>query len=339
MTNYRKIKRLGMIVSIPAAILLIFCAGRKQIRAPIPEFVFSYAENQSEDYPTTQGGYKFAELVEQRTGGRIKIIVQAEGVLGYEKEVVEQLQFGGVDFSRISLSQLAAFSDEFNVLQMPYLYKSSDHMWKVLDSEIGDKFLKATEEFDIVGLSWYDAGARNFYNSIRPIRALEDLQGLKIRVQESELMADIIEALGASAVPGTYDEVYSNLQREIIDGAENNWPSYESTAHYEVAPYYMIDEHVRIPEIQLCAKATWDKLSQEDQEIIRLCARESALYERALWSEREKSFRKSAEEKGIEIIELSAEEKLKFQQASLGVYEKYCKDYMDIIKEIAEIAE
>lgn len=315
-------------------VLLAACATDNQAKQQVPEFVLSYAENQSQDYPTTLGGYKFAELVEERTNGRIKIMVQADGILGYEKEVLEQLQFGGVDFARISLSQLASSIPKYNILQMPYLYKNSEHMWKVLDSEMGEEFLKATEGFDIVGLSWYDAGARNFYNSVRPVRTLEDIQGLKIRVQESELMADMVEALGATAVPSTYDEVYSSLQRGIIDGAENNWPSYESTEHYEVAQYYTIDEHTRVPEIQLCAQTTWDKLSSEDQEIIRLCAQESALYERQLWAERERNFQEAAVRKGVQIIMMSEKEKARLQAATAEVYEKYCADYMDIVDEI-----
>lgn len=332
-----KVKIVRMTMCIAMVGLFIGCVIKKQIQVQVPEFIFSYAENQAEDYPTTVGGYKFAELVEERTNGRIKIIVQAEGILGNERQVAEQLRFGGIDFARISLSELSGVIPEFNVLQMPYLYADAEHMWKVLDGQIGDAFLSITEGFDMVGLSWYDAGARNFYNSVRPIDELEDIQGLKIRVQESEIMADIIEALGGIAVPMGYDEVYASLERGIIDGAENNWPSYESTDHYKVAKYYTIDEHIRIPEIQLCAQATWNKLSPEDQQIIRLCAQESALYERELWMEKDRNFRAITVENGVQITVLSLEEKAKFQNAVAGVYEKYCADYMDAINVISEI--
>lgn len=334
-----KKKIIRIMACMMSIVLVIVCIRNKQVEDQIPEFVFSYAENQSEDYPTTLGGYKFAELVEERTDGRIKIIMQAEGALGSEREVIEQIQFGGIDFARVSLVQLSELAKKFNVLQMPYLYADAKHMWNVLDDEIGEAFLKEAEYFDIIGLSWYDAGARNFYNSVRPIQSLEDLQGLKIRVQESELMVDIVEALGAMAVPIAYDEVYSGLERGIIDGAENNGPSYESTGHYKVANYYTIDEHIRIPEIQICAKATWDQLSVEDQEIIRLCAKESARYERALWVEREKKFEEIASKKGIQISVISAEEKERFRSAVANIYEKYCADYEEVINSIIEIRE
>lgn len=327
-------KLVKILVSILAVILLGSCDNKHQRAVRSPEFVFFYAENQDKDYPTTLGGYKFSELVEERSKGRIKIIVQPDSTLGCEKEVMEQLQFGGIDFARISLSTLAESVPQFHVLQMPYLYTSSEHMWKVLDGEIGDNFMKSLEGSNMVALSWYDAGARNFYNSVRPIHSLEDMKGLKIRVQESTLMVHMVEALGAKAVPLVYSDVYSGLQRGTIDGAENNWPSYESTNHYKVAKYYTIDEHTRVPELQLCAQATWNKLSAEDREMIQACAKESALYERTLWIEREKQSKERLSQSKVEVIELLPEEKARFQQAVKKVYEIYCADYMDMINAI-----
>ncbi|MDD3367823.1 MAG: TRAP transporter substrate-binding protein [Lachnospiraceae bacterium] len=299
-----------------------------------PEYVLSYAENQAEDYPTTLGAKRFAELVEARTGGRIRIVVSAQGLLGTEKDVIQQMQFGGIDFARVSLSQLAEYIPELNVLQMPYLYTGSDHMWRVLDGRIGDEFLAEIDAYDLEGLSWYDAGARNFYSATKPITCLEDVAGMRIRVQESELMADLVEALGATAVPISYENVYSALEKGTVDGAENNWPSYESTQHYEVAKYYTIDEHTRVPEVQICSQMTWSKISEADRDIIRKCAEDSALYERELWIKREENSKKVALANGVEIEELSVKEKQKFQDAMMGVYEKYCGDDMDIIDEI-----
>ena len=331
-----KIKTAALFVF--AMVILAACGGRKedQTKAVDPEFVFTYAENQAEDYPTTQGAYKFAELVEEKTGGRIVISVNAQGVLGDEKTVIEQMQFGGVDFARVSLSPLAEFVPRLNVLQMPYLYTGREHMWKVLDGEIGDDFLNSFDGSDLVALSWYDAGARNFYSSTRPITKLEDMKGMKIRVQESELMVGMMEALGATAVPMAYDKVYSALQTGIIDGAENNWPSYEAMNHYEVAKYYTVDEHNRVPEMQICSKHTWNKLSEDDRQMILECAKESALYERKLWKEREADSKEIALKQGVEVVELSAAEKKRFQEAVMGVYEKYCADYMDVIEQIIE---
>ncbi len=319
--------------------MILFLAGCGKVRdegnaADVPEFVLTYAENQAEDYPTTQGAYRFAELVRERTEGKVEIRISPGAVMGDEQAVVEQLQFGGVDFTRASLSSLGDKDPKLNVLQMPYLYTGPEHMWAVLDGDIGDEFLRSFENLELVALSWYDAGARNFYTSEKPITCLEDFQGMNIRVQEAELMADMVEALGAHAVPLTYMDVYSALQTGKIDGAENNWPSYESENHYEVARYYTVDEHTRVPEVQLIARSTWDKLPQEYQKIIKECALESAKYERLLWQEREKASEKKVRDAGCQVIELSAEEKARFQAAVTPVYEKYCLDYVDLIDKI-----
>lgn len=303
----------------------------------VPEYVLNYAENQTADYPTTLGAYRFAELVERQTNGRIKVIVQPEAELGTEKEVLRQMKYGGIDFARISLSQLAELIPEMNALQMPYLYRDSTHMWEVLSGEIGDYFLEKAGEVGLVGLSWYDAGVRNFYTSQKQITCLEDLQGMTIRVQESDMMADMVEALGATAVQIAYSEVYSSIQLGEVDGAENNWPSYKAMNHDEVAKYYTVDEHTRVPEMQLVSAHTWEKLSEEDQEIILECARESARLERRLWKLQEKQSQEKAVKNGTVVIEISDEEKERFRAAVEPVYQKYCGEYMDIIERIREL--
>jgi len=327
----------------PAAVLwmafciaLWGCAAQNTSRETenVPEFVLTYAENQAEDYPTTQGAYKFAELVKERTDGRVEIIVNAQGTLGDERTVIEQMQFGGIDFARVSLSPLSEFVPELNVLQLPYLYTGADHMWKVLEGEIGDRFLNSFDYSGLVALSWYDAGARNFYNSSHSIERLEDMKGMVIRVQESELMSDSIRALGAVPKQMAYGEVYSGLQIGEIDGAENNWPSYESARHFEVARYYTIDEHTRVPELQ--ARSTWEKLPEDYRDVIRECAEESARYERRLWREREVLSEKKIRDAGGIITQLTPEEKERFQAAVMPMYQKYCSDYTDVIERIVE---
>lgn len=298
------------------------------------QLVLRYAENQAQDYPTTQAAYKFAQLVEEKTNGRIHIDVYHGGQLGDEKAVIEQLQFGAIDFSRAALSLLSEFEKSLHVLQLPYLYKDSAQMWRVLDGDIGDNFLKSVEKAGLIGLSWYDAGARNFYNTKKPVTKLEDLKGMKIRVQESQLMMGMVSALGASATPMAYGEVYSGLQTGVIDGAENNWPSYDSVSHYEVAKYYVIDEHTRIPEMQMISKITWDKLSPEDQNIIRECAIESAKLERELWAAKEKASEEKVKAAGSVVTELEPGEKEKFQAAMAPIYAQYGAGYEDIIKDI-----
>lgn len=310
---------------------------KKTETAAKPEWVLTYAENQTENYPTTQGAYKFAELVKEESGGRIEILVYAEAELGDEQSVIKQLQFGGIDLVRASLSSVSEFVPQLNVLQMPYLYRDSSHMWQVLDGELGDSFMQSMEGSGLTGLSWYDAGERNFYTKSRPITCLEDVRGMTIRVQESRLMEAMVEAMGANAVQMTYDKVYSGLETGVIDGAENNWPSYESMGHYEVAPYYTIDEHTRVPEMQLISTRTWEKLDPSDQELILRCAKESARYQRRLWEERCRASERRVREAGCTVIELSQEEKARFHDAVLPVYEKFCADYMDVIEAIIAV--
>ena len=332
--NQRNRKKwiLAFMIAVVLFVIIIFLVTRK--KETVPEFVFTYAENQTEDYPTTLGALKFAELVEERTEGRIRIQVKAEGVMGSESEVIRQMQYGGIDFARISIAQLSDFIPQMNVLQLPYLYKDSSHMWRVLDGEIGERFLEYSEGYDLIGLSWYDAGARNLYSADKPIRTLEDIQGLRIRVQEATMMSEMITALGAIPVQIPYDQVYAALERKQVDGAENNWPSYETMQHYEVAGYYTVDEHIRIPEMQICAKHTWEQLSENDRQIILECAKQSALYERQLWTERERQARENALKNGAQEIYLTAEEKEKFKEAMMPVYEQFYADYGEDIEQI-----
>lgn len=303
------------------------------------ELVFTYAENQVETYPTTQGAHKFAELVKERTNGRIEIVVKAAGKLGDDKYIVEQLKFGGVDFARVSISLLSDTIPKLRVLQMPYLYEDSEHELEVLNGEIGQSILESLEttKANIVGLSWYDSGLRHFYSSKKPIKNLEDLNGMKIRVQESEVMTAMIQALGAIPVPMGFKETYSGLQLNDIGAAEDNWPSYESEKHYKVAGYVTETGHIRVPDIQVCSEAVWKQLSEKDRSIIKECAEESAKYEKQLWKQREKSSKERTTRNGVQVIELEEDEKVKFQKALEPLYEQFCGRYMDIIDEIREL--
>lgn len=330
-----KTKRFLFVLFLLLIALVVFCLTKPAEK--VPEYVFSYAENQDEDYPTTLGGQYFANLVEEKTNGRIRILIQHSGERGNESQVISQLKYGGVDFARISISELTNEIKALNVLQLPYLYENSEHMWKVLDGKIGDYFLDVVSGYEMVGLSWYDAGARNFYTKDRPIQKLEDFEGLKIRVQESDMMASMVEYLGGEPVKKPYSEVYSLLEKSEADGAENNWPSYESMQHYEVAGYYTLDEHIRIPELQICSKHTWEKLSEEDQQIILECAKESSIYQRKLWKEQETKSRELAVSAGAEVVHLSTVEKKKFRKAVEPLFERYCGEHMDLIQEILSV--
>lgn len=323
---------------LTAVLALSGCASDSGDDSREPEFIFRYAENQIEDYPTTQAARYFAEAVSERTDGRIQIEVFPLGELGDEPSVIEQLCFGGVDFTRVSLSSLAEVSSALNILQLPYLYQDATHMWRVLDGEIGDHFLESVAGAGLTGLSWFDSGARSFY-SVREIQTLEDLAGLRIRVQESQMMADMVTLLGAQPVPLPYSDVYSALKTGRIDGAENNWPSYESTGHYEIARYYLKDEHTRVPEMQLASSRTMAKLSAADRLVIRECARESALVERELWAEREQASEALVRKSGVTVLDLPQEEKQRFQQAVMPLYQTYAGAELGILNAILSAAQ
>lgn len=338
-------KKRNIIISFSAVLAcavlgaVVFVMLFHQTKRTEPEFVFLYAENQPEGYPTSLGAQYFADLVEERTNGKIKILVKTSGELGVEKDVIDQMTYGGIDFARISLSQLAEKIPEMNILQFPYIYQDSSHMWRVLDGELGDYFMNLTEDYDLVGLSWYDAGARNFYSASKAITCLNDVEGMKIRVQESQLMADMVEAMGGIPVKMEYEDVYSGLERGIVDGAENNWSSYIFMNHNEVARYFTVDEHTRVPELQLCSANTFHLLSEEEKEIIVQCAKESALYERALWREQELSCREQAVNSGVVVIELTLEQKAEFQEAMEKVYEKYSGFGTELIQKVLNCRE
>lgn len=312
------------------ALQLSGCGAQEQTA---PEYVLTYAENQPADYPTTQGAQYFADLVRERTGGRVIVQVKAGGEYGTEEEVWMQLGIGGVDFARLSLSIITGDLPKLNVLLLPYLYRDADHMRSVLDGELGKEFLQGFAEKDCIGLSWYDAGARSFY-ARQPIKSLADLAGRIVRVQDSAITMDMIKLLGAVPETSAYSNVYSALETGQIDAAENNWPSYYSMGHYKVARYYTKDEHSRVPEIQLASGRTWAALPEEYRQILRECAAESAEYERQLWAQEETSAREAALAAGCHEIILSEEELENFRQLVQPLYKKYCGDYLQLVEEI-----
>ena len=316
-----------------AGLLALQLAGCGAQQQTAPDYVLTYAENQPDSYPTTQGAQYFADLVQERTGGKVVIQVRAGGEYGTEEEVWAQLGIGGVDFARLSLSIIADDLPKLNVLMLPYLYRDADHMWKVLDGELGEEFLQAFVEKERIGLSWYDAGARSFY-SRQPICRLADLEGKTVRVQDSGILIDMIKLLGAVPETSAYSDVYSALETGQIDAAENNWPAYYSMEHYKVARYYTKDEHSRVPEIQLASGKTWAALPEKYRQILRECAAESAQYERQLWAQEETAARKAALAAGCREITLSEEELENFRELVQPLYKKYCGDYLPLVEEI-----
>lgn len=277
------------------------------------------AEVHPKGYPTELADEKFAELVEEKTGGAIKIQVCYGGQLGSENDVVEQAKLGVIEFLRVSTSPVVSVYSPIGVLSMPYVFRSQEHMWKVLNGPIGKHFLESVSAVSLVGLTYFDAGARNFY-ATKPLKSVTDLKGLKIRVQPNPIMVDMVKLLGATAIPIAYGEVYSALQTGVVGGAENNIPSWLSSSHYEVAKYMIKDGHLRLPELLMVSKKFWDTLKEDEKVALREAAEEAREFQIKAWNEAEEKYLAQARAKGCVISEARVEE---FQAAVEPLYKQY----------------
>jgi len=244
--------------------------------------VLRLAETHPKGYPTEMGDEEFARLVKERSGGRIVIEVYPGSQLGQEKAVIEQVQFGAIDLTRVSLSVTSSFVPKLNAFQMPYLYRDEAHMWKVLNGEIGKSLLASLEPFGFIGLGWFEGGSRNFYNSKRPIRTPADLKGLKIRVQESELMMGLVSAFGAIPTPMAYGEVYSALQTGVVDGQMNPISIIAMAKFQEVQKYITLTNHLYAPYVWVINPKFYSGRSAELQNVIDDAARTALLAGRGL---------------------------------------------------------
>lgn len=263
---------------------------------------FRAADTQSEDYPTVQALRYMGRLIAERTGGRHQIKVFHSRQLGEEKETIEQTRAGAIDLNRTNVALIGNFVPAMNVLAMPFLFRSIEHMQKVLDGPVGSDILGSFEPYGFVGLAFYDSGARSIYNAVRPVRSLADLKGLRIRVQQSELMSEMIRSLGAEPVELPYGQVLTGLATRLIDGAENNWPSFVTTDHYKYAGYYTLTEHTMSPEVLVMSLKAWQSLSAEDQKIFRESARRSGQFMREKWRDLEEQSQRRAEAAGVTIV-------------------------------------
>ncbi len=285
------------------------------------KIVLKAADTHPIDYPTVLGILKMGELLSEWTDGRITIEMYDSKQLGEEKETIEQTQLGAIDIARVSVGPVGEIVPELNVLSLPYVFRSEEHCYKVMDGEIGDELLAKVEEHGFIGLGWYGSGQRSFYNTKKSIRSMTDLAGMKFRVMQNEVFVNMVNALGASATPMAYGEVYTALSTGVIDGAENNYPSFYTSSHYEVAKYYTQDEHLRVPEIVLFSKKTWDKLSKDDQALLMKAAAASVPYQREQWTKMAEESFNQLKAAGVEII--TEIDKQPFIDAMAPVYAMY----------------
>jgi tripartite ATP-independent transporter DctP family solute receptor len=290
-------------------------------------------------YPTVVAVENLGKKLEQATGGRLGVQMYASMQLGGEKEAIEQAQVGAIQLARVSVGAIGPVIDDLNVLNLPFLFRSTAHMQKVIDGPIGKELLDkvtAKDKSGLVGLCWMDAGARNFYNTKHPIKSIADLKGLKVRVIGNPIFVDMANALGANGVAMGYDQVFSALQTGVIDGAENNPPSFVFDNHYQVAKFYTFTEHLVVPEILVFSRKTWDTLSPDDQTLLRRLAGEAQAEERTLWTAYEKQALDKARAAGIDFVDTI--DRKPFQDAVKPIWDKYGPRFADMIGRIQSAA-
>ena len=328
-------KKLNVLVAVLVLAMVILTMGgckKKEQR------IFRLADNQPDGYPTVLGDLAMAKYVEEKTNGAIKIEVYNNSVLGDERTTIEQTQTGDIHFIRVGINPLSSINPLMNALAMPYLFRDRAHMFKVLDGPIGQELLESLQRQNLLGLCWLDAGFRNFYNSQRAITSPADMVGLKIRVQESALMMDMVRFLGAQPTPMAYGEVYSSIQNGVIHGAENNWPSYITAAHYEVAKFFTVNGHMASPEMILINTGVWNSLSADEKQIVKDGAMIGAQVEREEWLKAEARYEAQARDSGNTITDLSPAQKQVFADALAPLYAQPAyAAYADLIRRVREV--
>jgi tripartite ATP-independent transporter DctP family solute receptor len=303
------------------------------------KLVLKASDVHAEGYPTVEAVENLGKKMEKATNGRVSVQMYPSMQLGGEKEAIEQAQVGAIAFARVSVGALGPVVDDLNVFNLPYVFRDTAHAQKVMDGEIGKELLDKVSNSGkgIIGLCWMDAGARSFYDTKHPIKTMADLKGLKVRVMGNPMFVDMANSMGANGVAMGYDQVFTSLQTGVIDGAENNPPSFVFDNHYQVAKYYTIDEHLIVPEMLVMSKKIYDSMSKDEQALIMKYAREAQMEERKLWEKYEQQAMDKAKASGVQIIHISAAEKKKLQDAVKPVWDKYGPKYAAMVKRIQEV--
>ncbi|MDE2335111.1 MAG: TRAP transporter substrate-binding protein [Rhodospirillales bacterium] len=317
-------------------------AAAAGLAAATPAFagtVWKQANPHPEGYPSVVAMENFGKKLAAATHGRLSTQMYAAMQLGAEKETIQQAQIGAIQMLPASVGALAAVVDQLNVFNLPFVFRSTAQMQRVVDGKVGQDLLDTitnNPNSKLVGLAWIDAGARSVYDTRRPIHGLKDLKGLKMRVIQNPIFLAMMNAMGANAISMGYDQVFSALQTGVIDGAENNLPSYVFDHHYEAAKHYTFTEHLILPEVLIFSRATWDKLSKPDQELVRHLAKETQAEARALWALKDKAALAKMIEAKIDIVHLK--DKTEFVRAVQPVWKKYGTKYEAMIKRIQAVA-
>src|SRR4249920_2907112 len=314
----------ALITFATAGVLVAAAAFASSAAIAQQKLVLKASDVHAAGYPTVVAVENIGKKLENATNGRITVQMYASMQLGGEKEAIEQAQVGAIQLARVSVGALGPVIDDLNVFNLPFLFRNTAHMQKVIDGPIGQELLdKVTNNptAGLVGLCWMDAGARSLYDTKKAIRNIDDLKGMKFRVMGNPMFVDMMNSLGGNGVSMGYDQVFNALQTGVVDGAENNPPSFVFDNHYQVAKFYTIDEHLIVPEMVVFSKKTWDTLSKEDQALLVKFGKEAQAEERVLWNQYEKEAMDKARAAGITITEIS--DKKAFQDAVKPVWDKY----------------
>ncbi|WP_434682123.1 TRAP transporter substrate-binding protein (plasmid) [Pseudomonas sp. R1-18] len=317
-----------------AALPLAFCFSN----AAWADVKIKFAEVHPKGYPPVVAEENLGKKLEEQSKGEISFKMFAGGVLGSEKEVVEQVQSGAVQMTRVSLGIVGPVVPDVNVFNLPFIFRDHAHMRKIIDGEIGQEILDkiTSSNFNMVALAWMDGGTRNLYTK-KPVRQISDLKGMKIRVQGNPLFIDTINAMGGNGIAMATGEIFSALQTGVIDGAENNPPTMLEHNHYQNAKFYTLTEHLILPEPVVMAKTTWEKLTPEQQALVKKLAVEAQAEERVLWDKKSADSEAKLKAGGVEFIPLTAEQKKAFYDATAPVRAKYGAPYADLIKRIEAV--
>jgi len=296
--------------------------------------VLYLAHSLPQTHPVHKGILEFQKALERNSKGTLKVKIFPDAQLGSEREVLELLQIGSVAATKVSAATLSNFVPEYHLLGIPYLFRDKEHQFNVLEGPIGKSILAKGSKFWLRGLCYYDAGSRSFYTSEKAIRTPDDLKGLKIRVMNNQMAINMVNSMGGSATPLSYSELYTAIQQGVVDGAENNPPSFVSSNHYEISKYYTLDQHSSVPDVLLIGTKYWEKLSEEEKTWVQDAADTSARAQKKFWNDSVDESMKIARKAGVEII---IPDKKLFAEKSKSVLEEFEKEYPEMAPIVTQI--
>ncbi len=298
-------------------VLFSGCGAKKEHK------VLKLAHGLDPTHPVHKAMVFMADRVKENSKGKLEIEIYPSAQLGSEQQCVELLQIGSLAMTKVSAAIMESFTDNYKVLGLPYIFRSKEHSFNVLDGEIGEELLASTEKYWIKGLCFYDAGSRSFYTIKTPIEEPDDLDGLKIRVMKSQTAMQLVSAMGGSPTPISWGELYTALQSGVVDGAENNPPSFYTSHHYEVCKTYSLNEHTMVPDVLIISTVVWEKLTEEEREWLMEAVEESVPVERKYWAESEAESLAKVQEAGVTIIK---PDKAPFEKKVEKIYEGFKSD-------------